>query len=94
MFVIDDIIWLDTIVMKKSKKMRDMSIYEASDFWDERDFTEFEDVEEVKDFRFALKKKKYIPLDMILYKKIKQRAKQLHKTEDILINEWLRERVG
>lgn len=80
--------------MKRSRKIEDMSIQEASDFWDAHDFTEFEDVEEVKDMRFALKKKKYIPLDMMLYKKIKQRAKQLRKTEDILINEWLRERVG
>ena len=80
--------------MKKSKKTSDMSVYEASDFWDEHDFTQFKDAEEVKEMHFALKKKKYIPLDIILYKKIKQRAKQLHKTEDILINEWLRERVG
>jgi len=80
--------------MKKSKKISDMSIYEASDFWDEHDFTQFKDVEEVKEMHFALKKKKYIPVDIMLYKKIKQRAKQLNKTEDMLINEWLRERVG
>ena len=80
--------------MKKNKKISDMSVYEASDFWDEHDFTQFKDVEEVKEMHFALKKKKYIPVDIMLYKKIKQRAKQLHKTEDILINEWLRERVG
>ena len=52
--------------MKKSIKIGDMSIYEASDFWDEHDFTEFEDVEEVKEMRFALKKKKYIAMDMML----------------------------
>ena len=80
--------------MKKSRKIGDMSIYEASDFWDEHDFTEFEDVEEVKEMRFALKKKKYIAMDMMLYKKIRQRAKQLHKAEESLINEWLREKVG
>jgi hypothetical protein len=80
--------------MKKSKKTSDMSVYEASDFWDEHDFSQFKDVEEVKEMHFALKKKKYIPVDIILYRKIKQRAKKLNKTEDILINEWLRERVG
>jgi hypothetical protein len=79
--------------MKKTKKISDLSVYEASDFWDEHDFTQFKDVEEVKEIHFALKKKKYIPVDIVLYKKIKQRAKQLNKTEDILINEWLRERV-
>ena len=71
-----------------------MSIHEASNFLDEHNFTEFKDVKEVKEMRFALKKKKYIPVDMILYKKIRQRAKQLHKAEDTLINGWLRKRVG
>lgn len=79
--------------MKRSKKIEDMSIYEASEFWDEHDFTEFEDAKEVKDTGFALKKKKYIPVDRILYKKIKQRAKQLHKTEDALVSEWLSEKA-
>ena len=71
-----------------------MSIYEASDFWDAHDFTEFEDVEEVKEIRFTLKKKKYIPLGMNLYSKIKQKAKQMQKTEELLIDEWLKEKVG
>jgi hypothetical protein len=30
--------------MKKSKILKDMSIYEASAFWDEHDFSEFDDV--------------------------------------------------
>ncbi len=47
--------------MKRNRRIGDMSIYEASDFWDEHDFTEFKDVKEVKEMRFALKKKKYIP---------------------------------
>jgi len=80
--------------MKKSKKIGDMSLYEASEFWDEHDFTEFKDVKEVKEIHFALKKKKYIAVDMMLYKKIKERAKQLHKTEDVLVSEWLSEKAG
>lgn len=43
-----------------------ISIYEASDFWDEHYFTEFEDVKEVKDIRFTLTKKKYIGVDNFL----------------------------
>jgi len=80
--------------MKKSKKIGDMSLYEASEFWDEHDFTEFEDVKEVKGVRFSLKKKKYIAVDMMLYKKIKERARRLRKTEDSLVSEWLKEKVG
>jgi len=79
--------------MKKSKKLNAMSIQQASDFWDEHEFTEFEDVQEVKDIRFPLKKKKYFGIDMDLYKKIKKKAKKLNKTEESLISKWLSEKV-
>jgi hypothetical protein len=80
--------------MKKVREPKDMSIYEASDYWDEHDVTEFKDIEEVRDLRFALKKKKYVGVDVRLYIKIKERAKKLHTTEDTLVDEWLREKVG
>ena len=38
--------------MGKSKYRKDMSIYEASDFWDEHDFGEFDDIEEVSGVQF------------------------------------------
>ena len=79
--------------MKKSKKLNAMSIQQASDFWDEHEFTEFEDVQEVKDIRFSLKKKKYLGVDMDLYKKIKKKAKELNKTEESLVSKWLSEKV-
>jgi len=63
--------------MKKSKKIGDMSVYEASDFWDEHDFTQFKDVEEVKEMHFSLKKKKYIPLDIMQ----PRRTKKIGQTE-------------
>lgn len=80
--------------MKKNRTIKeDMSVYEASDFWDQHDFGEFEDVGEVKDIQFSLKKKKYVGIDMDLYSQIKRKAKKLHKSEDLLINEWLSEKV-
>jgi len=79
--------------MTKSRQIKDMSIYEASDFWDEHDFSEFEDIREVKDICFSLTKKKYIGVDINLYSKIKKKAKKLHMTEDTLITEWLREKA-
>ncbi|MGB5158927.1 CopG family antitoxin [Desulfobacterium sp. N47] len=79
--------------MKKSKKIEDMSIYQASAFWDEHDFTEFDDVQEVRDIKFNLVKKKYVGLDMNIYSKIRKKARKLHITEDVLINEWLREKA-
>lgn len=80
--------------MKKNKKLKDMSVYEASEFWDEHDFSEFDDVEEVKEIRFSLIKKKYIGVNSALYTKIRKKAKTLHTTEDNLINKWLSEKVG
>ena len=46
------------------------------------------------DVKFKLQKKKYVGLDMELFKKIKSKAKRLHKSEDLLIKEWLMEKVG
>jgi len=48
--------------MKKSK-LKDMTIAEASDYLDEHDIFEFEDVTEVTDVKFKLQKKKYVGLD-------------------------------
>lgn len=79
--------------MKKSKH-KEMTILEASDYFDEHDIFESEDVREVTDIKFKLQKKKYVGLDMELFKKIKSKAKRLHKSEDLLIKEWLMEKVG
>ena len=79
--------------MGKNKKVKDMSLNEASDFWDEHDFGEFDDVEEVDDGKFSLKKRKYIGIDSDLYATIKNKAKSLNKTEETLINEWLSEKA-
>lgn len=78
---------------KSNKKLEDMTIYEASDFWDEHDFTEFDDVREVKDIKFDFSRKKYIGVDYELFKKIEGKAKRLHKSSESLINEWLYEKV-
>ena len=79
--------------MKKSKQ-KAISILESSDYFDEHDIFEFEDVREVTDVKFKLQKKKYVGLDIVIYNKIKSKAKKLHKSEDLLIKEWLLEKVG
>jgi len=80
--------------MGKNKDIKDMSIYEASDFWDEHDFGEFDDIEEVNGFQFSLERKKYVGIDSDLYAIIKKKAKTLNKSEDVLINEWLSEKAA
>jgi hypothetical protein len=79
--------------MKKSK-LKEMTITEASDFFDEHDIFEIGEVREAADIKFGLQKKKYVGLDMELFKKIQSKAKKLHKSEDALIQEWLTEKVG
>ena len=79
--------------MKKSKA-KSMTIAEASDFFDEHDLFETGDVKEITDIKFSLKKKKYVGLNTELFKKIRSKAKRLHKSEDVLIEEWLTEKVG
>ena len=80
--------------MGKNKNLKNMSISEASDFWDEHDFGEFDDVQEVDELKFSFKKKKYVGIDMELYSLIKNKAKTLNKPEDDLINEWLTEKAS
>lgn len=80
--------------MDNNKNIPDMSIYEASEFWDEHEFSEFDDVQEVHDLQFSLRKKKYIGIDSHLYDMIVSKAKQFHTTEDVLIHEWLQEKVN
>jgi hypothetical protein len=80
--------------MGKNEDIKDMSINEASDFWDEHDFGEFDDFREVSEMRFSFKKKKYVGIDGDLYAVIKNKARTLKKTEDVLINEWLTEKAN
>ncbi len=79
--------------MKKSKT-KAMTIAEASDFYDEHDIFETGAAVEITDIKFDLMKKRYIGLDERLYKKIKNKAKKLHVSEDALIQGWLMEKVG
>jgi hypothetical protein len=49
-------------------KHKEMILEEASDFFDEHDIFEFNNVKEVTDIKFILQKKKYVGLDMELFK--------------------------
>ena len=80
--------------MQTNKYDENMSIYEASDFWDEHDFGEFDDVKETDEVQFSIKKKKYVGIDKDLYEQIKGKAKKLKIPEETLINEWLSEKAG
>lgn len=80
--------------MKRNKEIPEMTIYEASDFWDDHDLTQMTDVQEVNDIKLSLIKKKYVGIDIEVYKKVRREAKKLKKNEDVLINEWLIEKTS
>ena len=61
--------------MKKSKT-KEMTIAEASDFFDEHDIFEIGVVREAADIKFSLQKKKYVGLDAELFKKILSKARK------------------
>jgi hypothetical protein len=77
---------------EKNKDIKEMSVMEASDFWDEHDFSEFDDVKMVRSIEVSLGKK-YVGINEDLYSAIKKNAKKLNKSEDTLINEWLSEKA-
>lgn len=79
--------------MKKNEAIKDMTLQEASDFWDEHDIGDFSDFAAIKDMVFALRKKKYVGIDIGLYAKIRKNARRMRVPEEVLINKWLRERV-
>ena len=80
--------------MQTNKHDKNISIYEASEFWDEHDFGEFDDVRETDEIQFSSKKKQYVGIDHDLFVSIHAKAKELQKTEEKLINEWLSEKIG
>lgn len=79
--------------MAKSKT-KEMTISEASAYYDDHDIFESEGAKEITEIQFILQKKKYIELDIDLFNKISIKAKKLHKSEELLIKEWLIEKVG
>jgi hypothetical protein len=80
--------------MRKAKVPKDMTIHEASAIWDEHGFDEFDDVHEVEEIQFSLKRKKYVAIDEDLYDLIRKKARTLKMPEETLINEWLSEKAG
>ncbi len=78
----------------KTDKFPPMTLQEASDFWDDHDFTEFDDVVEVHDVSFRLTRKKYVGIDAVMYDRIQGKAKELHTTADHLIETWLHEKMS
>jgi hypothetical protein len=44
--------------------------------------------------KFSFSKKKYVGIDMDIYKKIRKEAQKQNKTEEVLIGEWLKDKMS
>ncbi len=71
-----------------------MTIHDASDYWDEHEFGEFDDVKEIENIQFDLKKKKYVGINPSLFSLISKKAKEMRMSEEKLITLWLNEKIG
>ena len=78
---------------KKQDVPRSMTLREASDFWDEHSFLDYEDVAEVA-FDISLKKEKhYFAIEKDIAKQIRQVANQRGISAETLVNLWLKSKL-
>jgi len=83
--------------MPKSKKTlyrvtmpKNMTVKEASEYWDKHSFDEFDDIRETK-FEIELKgEKHYVLLDADIAEKIEKLAKKKRKPRRVVINSLLK----
>ena len=85
--------------MAKSKQSAilapaNLSILEASDFWDEHSLLEFPDTQEVKDIDIHIEREMYYcPVSKRLMKKLQARAQEEGVSTETLVNLYLQEKL-
>ena len=79
--------------MAKDKIPENMTLDEASDFWDEHSFLDYDDVREVHFSVDLRKNRNYIDIKEDLAKQIRAIALQKGISSRVLINQWLKEKV-
>ena len=79
--------------MKKDKVPENMTLDEASKFWDEHSFLDYEDIQEVHFSVDLRKNRNYIDIKDDLAKQIRAIAYQKGISSRILINQWLSEKL-
>jgi hypothetical protein len=79
--------------MAKDKIPENMTLDEASEFWDENSFLDYDDVQEVHFSVDLRKNRNYIDIKEDLAKQIRAIAHQKRTSSRVLINQWLKEKV-
>jgi len=79
--------------MSKDKVPENMTLDEASDFWDEHSFLDYEDFEEINFSVDLRKNRNYIDIKSDLAKQIREIAQQKGTSPRVLVNQWLEDRL-
>lgn len=79
--------------MVKNKVPNNMTLEEASEFWDEHSFLDYDDIQKVHFSVDLRKNKNYIEIKDDLVKQIRSIAYRKGTSPRILINQWLKERL-
>ncbi|MGH7594804.1 MAG: hypothetical protein ACREOI_00540 [bacterium] len=69
-----------------------MTIAEASEFFDEHSLLEFDGTEEV-DVKFKLKKKHYVGIDREMFKTLESQARRKKLSVEALLGIWIAEKI-
>lgn len=79
--------------MVKNKIPENMTLDEASEFWDEHSFLDYDNVQEVHFSVDLRKNRNYVNLNEDLIKQIRAIAYQKGTSSRVLVNQWLREKI-
>lgn len=98
---ISGIIWFEEIVdkidMKKSKDKLPTfkNLREVADFWDTHEFTEFaHEFTRAKTAEIELRKRTYLPVTLEMYEKLEHIATARGISVDVLIKQWVEEKLA
>ena len=80
--------------MVKGKRLKNMTLDEAAEFWDEHSPFDYEDFQEVHFSVDLRKNRNYVDLNDPLAKQIRMIAHQRGVSARVLVNKWLREKVA
>ncbi len=79
--------------MTKNEVPENMTLDEASKFWDEHSFLDYDDIQDVHFSVDLRKNKNYIDIREDLAKQIRTIAHQKGISSRLLVNQWLKEKV-
>ena len=83
------------MLIKKRDKIPEFdNLKGMADFWDNHDFTDFEDeFEETPDVKFDIKNRRYLPISLETYEKMEMIAQKKGTSFEKLMRTWVEEKL-